>query len=119
MGVNAEVKDVIDLFIEHRFRQAKRRYLAEHEAAAFVLFVEQMDLVAERRQVASDRQACRPGADERDLLAVRLEWTLRHQVLYFFFVVSGNAFEAANGHGFFVDASAAAGRLARTVTCSA
>jgi hypothetical protein len=78
-----------------------------------------MNLVAERRQIATDGQRSGTGADERDLFAVLLERHLRHQVFYFFFVVGGDAFEATDGDGFLVDASAAAGRFARSIARAA
>ena len=76
MRVNAEVENVINFFIEHRFRQAKRRDLAEHKTAALVLLVKEMNLVTERGQIARDGQRSRAGADQRDFFAVRLKGRL-------------------------------------------
>ena len=91
MSMNAEVEDVIDLFVKHGFGQAKRRDLAEHKSAALVLLVKQMDLVAKRGQISCDCQRSRAGSDQRDLLAVRVERPLRHQVFDLALVVGGDA----------------------------
>ncbi len=92
MRVDPQVEDVIYFFVEHGFRQAKRRDLAEHKAAALELLVKQMDLVTERRQIACDGQRSGPGADQRDLFAVRRKRRLRHKVLDLAFIVGGHAF---------------------------
>ena len=59
MRVDAEIENVIDLFVQDRFRKAKCRNLAAHEAAAFILLVEKMEFVTKRCQVASDGQRSR------------------------------------------------------------
>src|SRR2546423_1525193 len=116
MRMDAHVENVVDLFVEYRFRQSKSRNLAEHKPAALVLFIEQMNFVTERCQVSPNCQRSRPGSDQRDLLSVRLKRRLRHQVFYFVLIVGGDALEAANRNRFFIDASAAASRFTRPVT---
>src|SRR5437868_6859067 len=113
--MNTEVKNVIDLFVEDRFRQAKRGNLAEHESAAFILLVVKVYLVSERREVASNGQRGGSGADQRDLFAVGLERRLRHEMFDLVLVVSGDSLQAADGDGFFVDAPPSASGFARSI----
>ena len=70
MSMDTEPKDVVNFLVEHAFGQTKRRDLAQHKPAAFVLLVEKVDLVTERCEVARDGQRSGPGADQRDLFAV-------------------------------------------------
>jgi len=60
-------------------------------------------------------QAGRAGPDAGDGLAVPHRIGRRHAAVQLALVVGGGALEAADGDRFFLDAAAAAGRLARTV----
>ena len=74
-----------------------------------------MNFVTERCEIARDRQASRAGTDQSYLFAVRLERALRHQRQRIVTIVGGDAFEAADRDGLFVDAAAAACGFARAV----
>src|SRR6185369_16502535 len=71
--LDAEIEDVIDLFVENGFGQAKRRYLRQHQAAALSQFVKKIDLVTQRSKVTCDSQRCGARADQSNAFAVRLE----------------------------------------------
>ncbi len=117
MSHRPHIQDVVDLLIEHLFRQPKGGNLAAHEAAAGVLFVENMQLIAQWRQVTGHRQRCRTGSHQSDLLAVARRTARRHTLLNTFFVaiVRSHALEPADGHRLFLHATAAAGGLAGPV----
>src|SRR5829696_10433788 len=66
----ADPDDVADSLVDHLLGQTKTGDLAANHAAAPALGVEQDELVAQRREVARDRQRGRPGADQGDPLAV-------------------------------------------------
>ena len=66
----AHVDDVVDLLVDHGFRQAEARDLAADHAAAARLRIVKDEFVAERREVAGDGQRGGAGADQGDALAV-------------------------------------------------
>ena len=70
--VDAEIEHVAHFLVDHRLRQPELRDLRAHHPAALRVAVEDDALVAERRQVARDRERRRTGAHERDALAVAL-----------------------------------------------
>ena len=119
MSVNAKVEDVVDLFVENGLRQAKRRYLRKHKAAAFELLVEEMDLVAKRCKIARNGQRGRTGTDQGDLLTVRRKRCLRHQMPDLVAIIRGDALQTADCDRFFIDTAASARRFTRAVTRSA
>src|SRR4051812_10658270 len=118
VSVDAEIENIIDLFVENPLRQAKGGYLAQHEPAAFVLFIEQVQLIPERCQVSRNRQACRPGPDQSNLTPVRFERGLRHEMFNVVLVIGSDPFETADGNRLFIHTSAATGRLAGTIARS-
>ena len=73
-------------------------------------------VVAERREVARDRERGRAGADQRDALAVlRARRACGSAVADVVLVVGGDALQAADRDRLLLDAAAPAGRLARPV----
>ena len=72
IGGDPHVEDVVDLFVQDRFRQTEGGHLAAHEAAACVLVVVEIDLVAERHQITGHGQGGRTAADQGDFFAVFL-----------------------------------------------
>ena len=71
-------------------------------------------MIAERREIARHRERGGTAADDRDALAV-LRRRPRHAVLDVVLEVGGDALQAADRDRRFLDAAAAAGRLARTI----
>src|SRR4051794_623726 len=106
VSVDAEVQNIIDLFVEDPLRQAKGRYLAQHKAAAFVLFIEQVQLIPERCEVSRDRQARRPGSDQSNLTPVRFERRLRHEMFDVVLVIGRDALETTDRDRLFIDTTA-------------
>ena len=111
----AHLEDVAALLVEHFGRQAERRNVGAHQAARTIELLEDRHRVAERRQIVGDGERRRAGADERDALAVLLRRRLGQHLRDVIAIVGGDALEAADGDGLAVDASAPAGRLARTI----
>ncbi len=77
------------------------------------------DLVAERHEVVRDRERRRPGADERDALAVLLRRRLGEELGDVVAQVGRDALEPADGDRLSVDPSAATRRLAGSVAGAA
>ena len=114
LELDAEVEDVIGLLVDHRVRQAEFWNLAPHHAARLGIGIEHGAVIAERGEVARDRKRGGTAADQRDALAV-LRQRLRHAVLDVVLEVGGDALQAADRDRRFLDAAAAARRLARTI----
>ena len=104
----AHVENVIDLLVNHGFRQAETRYLAPDHAAAAGLQIVKDKLVAERREVAGDGQRCRTGADQGDALAVSCRRRLGQAIGDVGLVVGGDPLQAADRHRLGLDPAAAA-----------
>ena len=68
--LDAERQDVAGLLVDHLFRQTEARNLRADEAAGADLAIEDGHLVAERREVACDRQRGRAGAHAGDAATV-------------------------------------------------
>ena len=125
--VDAEVEHVAHLLVDHGFRQAELGDLRAHHPAALRVAVEHDALVAERGQVAGDRERCRTGADERDPLAVLRRGARGETVADVVLEVGGDALQTADCDGFrlalavaaLLDPAAAARRLARPITGAA
>ena len=79
------------------------------------VLIEHHAMIAERREVARDRQRGGAAADERDALAVLVRGRLRQARADVVLVVGGDTLQAANRHRLLLHASAPAGRLARPV----
>ncbi len=96
---DAEIEDVPDLFVDHRFGQAKARNLRADHAARARIAVEDRDVVTERREIARDGERGRTGADERDALAVLLLRGLREPLADVVLVVGADALQPADRDG--------------------
>ena len=119
LRVDAEIDDAVDFLVEHRRRQAERRNVGAHQAAAGRVLLVERDVVAERQQIARHRQRRRAGAEERDMLAVLFRRHHRHHAIDIALVVGGDTLQAADRDGLFLDAHAPAGRFARAVADAA
>ena len=117
--LHAEVGDVGHLLVDDRLGEAEFGDLAADHAAGARVGIEQHQLVAERGQVARDRQRGGAGADQGNSLAVGALGGAGQAVGYVALVVGGHALEAADRHRLFLDPAAAAGRLAGPVTGAA
>ena len=118
-AVDAHVENVAGLFVDHASGKAKRGDLAAHETASLAVRFIEVDLIAERHQVARDGQGGRSGTNQRYSFSVLFLWNLGQARLDIILKIGANALEAADGHGFIFDASAATGRFAGAVTGSA
>ena len=70
LELDAEVEDVVGLLVDHRVGQAEFRNLRPHHAAGLRVLIEHRAVVAERGEVARDRERSGAAADQRDALAV-------------------------------------------------
>ena len=82
---------------------------------ALRILIEHHAVIAERRQVARDRERGGAAAHQRDALAVLDGRRLGQPVADIVLVVGGDALQAADRDRLFLDAAAPAGRLARPV----
>ena len=122
--LDAEIEDVAYLLVDYNFRQPELGNLRAHHSAGAIVAVEHDAVVAERREIARDRQRCGSGADERDALAVFLRRGPRQPGANVFLVVGGDALQPADRDRLRLDlfgipalfnATATARRLAGTV----
>src|SRR3984893_19037723 len=67
---DAEIEDIVAFLVDDRFREAEARNLRADHAAGLGVLVEHHAVIAERRQVARDRERGGAAAHERDALAV-------------------------------------------------
>src|SRR5262249_58440215 len=67
---DAEVEDIVAFLVDDRFRQTEARNLRADHAAGLRILVEHRAMIAERRQVARDRERGGAAAPERDALAI-------------------------------------------------
>src|SRR5690606_5227577 len=121
LGDHPHADDVANLLVEHFLGEAERRNLAAHETAAGLLGIEDVQLVAERRQVAGHGEGRGTGAHQGNALAVLLGGLGGDALgdILLDLVVGGDALEAADGDGLFLDPAATAGGLAGAVTGAA
>src|SRR5262245_59334961 len=68
--LDAQIEDVVAFLVDDRLGQAKPRDLRADHAARLGILVEYHAVIAERGEVARDRERSRAAADERDALAV-------------------------------------------------
>src|SRR5688572_446300 len=115
LELEAQTRDITDLFVEHLGRQAERRYVRAHEAARSIERFEYHAFVSERREIVGDRQRCAAGADQRDAPAVLARCGLRQPALDVAAVIRGNSLQTTDRDGLFFDATAPTSRLARAV----
>src|SRR5262249_44671786 len=116
---DAEVEDVAAFLVDHRIGQAEFRDLRTHHAAGLRVLVEDDAFIAERREIARDRQRGGAAADERDALAVLLIGTLWKQRAHITLVVGGDALQAADRDRVRLDAATPTGRLAGPIAGTA
>ncbi len=110
---------VADLLVDHFVGQAEFRDLAAHHAAGARIGIEHDNLVADRRQIARDRQRRRPRPDAGDPLAVPRRRRLRQQGLDVLLPVGRDPLQPADGDRLLLEASPPAGGLARAVAGAA
>ena len=108
-------EDVAAFLVDHRIGQAEFRDLRAHHAAGLRVGIEHHAGVAERRQIACDRQRGRAAADQRDALAVAARRRLRQAGADVVLVIGGDALEPADRHRFVLHPNAPARRLAWAV----
>ena len=125
--LDAEVEHVAALLVDHRVGQAELGNLRAHHPARLGVALEHDAVVAERSEVARDRQRRGARADERDALAVLRRRGLGQPRANVVLVVGRHPLQPADGDRFglevrlavldraFLDATAAAGRLARAI----
>src|ERR1700731_4099587 len=68
--LDAEIEDVVALFVDDGFRQPEAGYLRADHAAGFGVLVEHGAVIADRGEVARDGERRRAAPDQRDALAV-------------------------------------------------
>ena len=129
--LDAEVEHVAHFLVDHRVGQAELGNLRAHHAAGLRIAVEHDAFVAERREIARDRQRRRPRADQRDALAVLAGRRLGQARPDVFLEIGGDALQPADRHrlglGFvlamfrrtLLDAATAARGLARPIARAA
>ncbi len=112
---DAEVEDVIALLVDDGFGQAEARDLRADHAARVRILIEYDTVIAERGEVARDRERGGAAAHERDTLAVLHRRRLGEAIADVVLEVGGDAFEAADRHRLVLHTHASAGRLAGPV----
>ncbi len=117
--LDAEIEDVVAFFVDDRLRQAKARDLRADHAAGLGILIDHHARIAERCEVARDRQRRWPAADQRDAFAVLMLDRPGKAAADVVLVVGGDALEAADRDRLFFHAHAPAGRLARAVARAA
>src|SRR5690606_1445350 len=95
------------------------RDLRSHHPAPLMPFIEQVDLITQRRQVARHGKRGRATADKTYLLAVLLYGRQRNSVFDVALIVGSHTFQPAYCHGLLIDPATAAGGLTRTVARAA
>ena len=116
MRCHAEVENQIDLFVEHSFRQSKRRDLTTHEAASFGLLVVDVHFITHGQQIACHGQGRRSRTKQSDFLAVLDLGYPRQPGGYITLVVGSNTFQTTDGHRLFFSAHTTASGFTRTIT---
>ena len=115
MRMNAHVEDEIHFLVEHCFGQAETWNLAAHHAAAGDLFVEEVDFVTLRGEVTGNGQGGWATPDQGNFFAIFDQWNFWQPGLHIAFIIGSYPFEAANGHGFFINPATAARGFTRPV----
>ena len=96
-------------------RQAERRNIGAHQPAGRAPFFEDGDFVAERHEIARDRQRGRPGADAGDAFAVLEAGSFGQESADVVAIIGGDALQTADGDRFSFDPPAATRRFAGSV----
>ena len=113
-------QDIIHLFVDHALRQAEAWDLGADHAAALGVGVEDVDLVAQRQEIARHCQRSRPSANASHALAILLLGLGGQEVLDLALIVRRHPLQPADRHRLrlafrILDARAPARRLARPV----
>ena len=114
--LDAEVEDIADLLIKHGVRQPEFRDLRPHHAAGARILIEHHDVIAERGEIAGNRQRGRAGADECDPLVVPGGRRFRQPRTNVVLEVGRDTLEPADRDRLVLDAHAPTSRLAGTIT---
>ena len=115
LELDAEIEDVVGFLVDHRIRQAEFRNLRAHHAAGLGVGIEHGAVIAERGEVARDGERGGAAADERDALAVLRRPGCGRRRVMSSLKSAATRFSRQIATGVFLDAAAAAGRLARAV----
>src|SRR5262245_5956298 len=113
--LDAKGQYAIDLFIEHGRGQAEGWNVRAHEAATLGVLLKEHTAIAQRHEIARHGEGGGSGTDERHAFAVLCGRNVGHEGVDLALVVGGNALEAADGDRLFLDPTAAARGLARTI----
>jgi len=116
---DAEVEDIVAFLVDDRFRQTEARNLRADHAAGLGVLVEHHAVIAERRQVARDRERGGAAAHERDALAVLGGRRLGQAGADVVLEVGRHPFEAADRDRLVLHAHAPTRRFARPVAGAA
>ena len=119
LELRAHGDHIADFLVEHLRRQPEGRYVGAHQAAGDVELLEDRHVVAERQQIVGDGERGRARADAGDPLAIFLLRRTRQPRTDVVALIGGHPLQAADRHGFLLDAAAAAGGLARPVANAA
>src|SRR5204862_5737263 len=95
--LDAQIQDVTDFFIDHRFGQTEFGNLAADHAARLRVAIEYGDLVTQWRQVTRHGERGRPGSDASDALAIVRLRRLGQEMPDVVLVVGRDALQAADG----------------------
>ncbi len=97
--IDAHVEHVAHLLVDDALGQAELGDLRAHHPARLAVAVEHDELVAERCEIARDRERGGTGADHRDPLAVPMRGARGEAIADVFLVVGGDALQPADRHG--------------------
>ena len=113
--VHAHIGDVVDFLVHYRSRQPERRDVGAHQTAGLVQRLVDDALVSQGHQIVGHRKRRAAGADQSDPLAVFLFWRHGEPVADITAIVRGHALQPADRHGFVLDTTASADRLAGAI----
>src|SRR5262249_46622130 len=116
---DAEIEDVVAFLVDDGFGQTEARDLRADHAAGLRVLVEHDAVIAERREVARDRERGGAAAHERDALAVLGGRRLGQAGADVVLEVSRDPFQAADRDRLVLHAHAPAGWFARPVAGAA
>src|ERR1700730_12877588 len=117
--LDAEIEDVAAFLVDDGLRQAETRNLRADHAARLGVAIEHHTGVAERREVARNRERGGAAPDERNALAVLVYGGARETSLDVILEIGGDALEAADRHRLLLDAATPTRRLAGPVAGAA
>src|SRR5260370_35019654 len=77
LKLDADIENIVALFVDDGFRQPEARNLRADHPAGLGVLVEHGAVIAERGEIARDRERSRAAPDQRDALAVLLRGSPR------------------------------------------